>query len=90
MTNRSDLDVALSRIESLEREKRALAEQNALLKCAMQPQPKRVESAPPPSVVSSPVETDADEDSWVPWLTTLLVAILAIATAAIVMTTGQT
>jgi hypothetical protein len=97
MTNRNDLEVAHSRIESLEREKRALADQNALLNARLQPQPKRVEPmrlTPPPMVaspvVASPVETDADEESWAPWATTLLVAVLAIATAAIIMTTGQT
>lgn len=92
MTNRNDLEVAHSRIESLEREKRALAEQNALMNARLQPQPKRVEPMrpTPPPVVASPVETEADEESWAPWTTTLLVAVLAIATAAIVMTTGQT
>jgi hypothetical protein len=92
MTNRNDLEVAHSRIESLERETRVLAEQNALLNARLQPQPKRIEPTrpTPPPMVASSVETEPDEESWAPWFTTLLVAALAIATTAIIMTTGQT
>jgi hypothetical protein len=93
MTNRNDLEVAHSRIESLERDKRALVEQNALLNARLQPQPKRGEPTrptTPPPAVASPMETDADEESSAPWITTLLVAVLAIATTAIIMMTGQT
>ena len=95
MTNRNDLVLAHSRIESLERETRALAEQNALLNARLQPQPKRVEPTrptppTPPPVIASPLETDADEERWAPWAATLLVAALAITIAVIIMTTGQT
>ncbi len=92
MTNRNDLEVAHSRIESLERETRALAEQNAVLTARLQPKPKRVEETRPTAapVVASPVATEPEEQSLAPWITTLLVAGLAIAIAGIIMTTGQT
>lgn len=97
MTNRNDLEVAHSRIASLERETRALAEQNALLTARLEPEPepkpkpkaKRLEPTPP-AAVASPVESEADEERWLPWFTTLLVAALALATTAIILTTGQT
>ena len=94
MTNRNDLQVAHSRIESLERETRALAEQNAILTARLEAPPQAPKPTPA-SVVheSSPVRTADSETIDEPvatWPVTALVAVLALATAAAVMLAGNT
>jgi hypothetical protein len=94
MTNRNDLEVAHSRIESLERETRVLAEQNAILTARLEA-PSAPRGPTPRSVVqerSSLPTADAEtsDEPVATWPITALVAILALATAAAVMFAGNT
>ena len=94
MTNRTDLETAHSRIESLERETRALAEQNAILTARLEA-PAQAPKPTPTRVVheTSPVRTaDADttDEPVATWPVTALVAVLALATAAAIMLGGST
>jgi hypothetical protein len=93
MTSRNDLATAHARIESLERAKRALAEQNALLNAHLEaPLPKAAEPAPPTRVESSPPLTADTEpnDEIATWPVTVFVTVLSLAIAAIIMAPGST
>lgn len=81
MTNPNNLDAAHARIESLERETRELAEQNARMNARLvAPQPKRVVSAPPPEPRAPKAKTSSadDEPALGPYVTILVIFIAAV------------
>lgn len=92
MTTRNDLESAHARIESLERETRALADQNALLSARLDaPTPK--EATPLTSVVvETPhlIDTETSDDTNATWMVTLGVTILSLGIAAAIMFGGNT
>lgn len=87
MTNRNDLEVAHSRIESLERETRALAEQNAILTARLEaPVPKAPQAIPPTTtVVHLPADAETIDEPVATWPVTVLVAVLSLAIAAAII-----
>ena len=95
MTSPNDLTSAHARIDSLERETRVLAEQNALIHARLEaPLVKAAEPTQTSAVRESspPLTADAEtsDDAVATWPVTVLVAFLAIATAAAVMFAGNT